>query len=62
MAARCRLGGPAPCVDDLCYSGHTLCALEEGFDFCEHGNLPDACAECDDWDATDEQWDADDYG
>lgn len=46
-AARCPLGGYAPCVDDLCHGGgRTLCGLEWGFDFCDHGNYPDACDEC----------------
>jgi hypothetical protein len=44
---RCRLGGYAPCVDDLCHGvDTTVCGLEHGFDFCDHGYDPDACSEC----------------
>lgn len=54
VLARCPLGGPAPCVDDLCYGGTTLCGLEPGFDFCGHWFVPETCPEhCDrddDWD------------
>jgi hypothetical protein len=47
VRAYCPLGGPAPCVDDLCHgSDHTICGLEYGFDFCAHGFLPDSCSEC----------------
>jgi hypothetical protein len=46
VRARCRLGGPAPCFDDLCHgSSTTICGLEEGIDFCPHGYLPDTCDE-----------------
>jgi hypothetical protein len=57
VSVRCPLGGPAPCVDDLCNGvDTTLCGLELGFDFCPHDNDPDECEECaaesDDWDST----------
>lgn len=43
----CLYGGPAPCVDDLCHgSDTTLCGLEIGFDFCDHGYDPDTCPDC----------------
>jgi hypothetical protein len=48
-------GGPVPCWDDLCHgSDTTLCRLERGYDFCDHGNIPDWCSFCrydedDDW-------------
>jgi len=62
LLARCPLGGPAPCVDDLCHGGdHTLCGLELGFDFCEHGFIPETCPDClRDWNDEPEDWD-DDY-
>lgn len=44
---QCPHGGPAPCIDDLCHAvDTTLCGLERGFDFCDHGHYPDACEEC----------------
>jgi hypothetical protein len=47
MSVRCRAGGPAPCIDDLCHgSDTTLCGLQRGYDFCDHGNYPDFCDEC----------------
>lgn len=40
----CPLGGPAPCIDDLCHGGgRTLCGLEWYRDFCEHGYDPEEC-------------------
>ena len=43
---RCKLGGPAPCFDDLCHGvDQTMCGLYLGFDFCEHGNDPELCQE-----------------
>ena len=56
----CPFGGFAPCVDDLC-SGDavTLCELEHGWDFCEHGYVPETCDFCDsednDWDDGDSE-------
>ena len=56
MSVRCLWGGRAPCVDDLCHGvDETLCGLQLGFDFCWHGNDPDACDECE---AVDEDWDS----
>ena len=54
VRARCGLGGPVPCFDDLCHGvDQTLCRLELGFDFCEHGFIPETCPDCqegeDDW-------------
>jgi hypothetical protein len=44
LLVRCLLGGSAPCADDLCHgSDTTLCGLESGFDFCDHGYDPEAC-------------------
>ena len=51
---RCPLGGYAPCLDDLCYGGTTVCGLEPGADFCEHYRYPDDCPDC-----TDERFDDD---
>jgi hypothetical protein len=54
----CPQGGPAPCVDDLCHGGATtLCGLERGVDFCDHGFLPDSCEDCP---AESDAWDYDD--
>lgn len=47
VRARCPLGGFAPCVDDLCRGGdQTVCMLQRGFDFCDHGFDPETCPEC----------------
>ena len=47
VRARCPIGGIAPCVDDLCNgTSRTICGLEEGIDFCEHGFIPETCPEC----------------
>ena len=47
VMVRCPLGGPAPCIDDLCHSvDTTLCGLEWGYDFCDHEYDPDTCPEC----------------
>ena len=43
---KCPLGGDAPCIDDLCHGGTTLCGLEPGEDFCEHYRHPDDCPDC----------------
>lgn len=57
IRVRCPLGGPAPCIDDLCHGvDTTMCGLEMDFDVCYHGFYPDTCNECsgdrewDDWD------------
>jgi hypothetical protein len=43
---RCKLGGPAPCIDDLCHGVDvTMCGLHYGFDLCDHGNDPELCDE-----------------
>lgn len=54
LRATCSDGGPIPCCDDLCHGNDTtLCGMERGHDFCDHGNVPDYChwcqAEEDDW-------------
>jgi hypothetical protein len=46
LRARCRLGGPAPCVDDLCHGvDQTICGLWLDFDVCPHGQTPETCDE-----------------
>jgi len=43
---RCKLGGPAPCIDDLCHGVDvTMCGLHYGFDLCDHGKDPELCDE-----------------
>lgn len=47
IPVRCPQGGYAPCVDDLCHGvDTTMCGLERGSDFCDHGYLPTTCQEC----------------
>lgn len=59
VRARCPLGGHAPCVDDLCHSvDTTVCGLEWGVDFCDHGFIPETCPDCRD----PEGWEDDDDG
>lgn len=58
--ARCALGGRAPCGDDLCYGGTTLCGLEAYVDICQHENDPDDCDECH-GEEYDEYGDSEDY-
>lgn len=54
MSVPCRLGGPAPCLDDMCHAGdRTLCGLILGLDFCVHEQHPDFCDECNDFDDPD---------
>ena len=46
VRVRCRLGGYAPCVDDLCYGGgQTLCGLYMDEEVCPHGFIPETCSE-----------------
>lgn len=58
LPVKCGLGGLAPCVDDLCHGvDTTICGLERGFDFCDHGHFPDSCEECGAEDENDEdEW------
>ena len=56
---RCRLGGFAPCVDDLCHGvDRTMCGLfvdSVDGDVCYHGWAPGTCPEgCDEDDEGDD--------
>lgn len=64
----CRLGGPAPCLDDMCNGvDRTMCGLYvagcgwEPADVCIHGFVPDSCAECAEDDDYDERFGDADY-
>lgn len=59
IPVRCPLGGPAPCVDDLCHGvDTTMCGLEVGYDVCFHGFYPDTCP---DYECNGSDLDYDDY-
>jgi hypothetical protein len=61
VRVRCPLGGPAPCIDDLCHSGGaTLCGLDPDHEVCPHGFIPETCPECGEDDEP-EDFDDDDF-